>query len=86
MRLRLLASLCLAVVACGSSYTDEDTTANAIAARHEARVLSLCADPDAGTCTPSAVQAHIDLAFCANAREIAAHGGVVIDAGVQCRP
>ena len=78
----------LLLAGCGGSYTDDDTTANTIAARSEARVLAFCASgaEDAGGCTPSKVRAFIDLAYCANARELAAHGAPVPEAGAACRP
>jgi hypothetical protein len=81
MRLPLL--LFLGLAACGG-WSADDTTANTIAARSEARVLDLCAADDAGACTPSRVRAFTLLAFCANARELAAHGAPVSDAGVSC--
>jgi hypothetical protein len=75
---------------CGPSYTPDDTTANTVGARAEARVLQLCAPEmeDAGTCTPSKVRAETDLAYCANARELTVHGAPVPEAGValSCQP
>ncbi len=87
---RTIACMIVMTAACGSSYTADDTTANSIAMRAEARVLQLC-DPsmeDAGTCTPSRVRAETDLALCANMRELMAHGAMVPEAGigVSCRP
>lgn len=62
-------------LACGPTYTPEDSTANAIGRRHTLRLLDLCApgSEDAGTCTPAAVRAHALIVYCANARELAVH-------------
>jgi len=84
--LMLGAALFLSLTGCGGSYSGDDTTANTIAARHEARELELCATDDAGTCTPSMVRAQSTLAYCANARELTAHTAPVPEAGVSCRP
>lgn len=71
---------------CGSSYSDDDTTANTVAARTEANQVSACSMPDAGTCSPAYVRASSTLAYCANARELSAHGKTVPAAptGVTC--
>ena len=76
----------LSLLGCGDSYTADDKAANAIAARHEVRSYDMCSTDDAGTCTAAAVRAHAALAYCANAREIAAHGGQVPEGGVSCQP
>jgi hypothetical protein len=80
--------IALLVIGCGPSYTADDTTANTIAARMEARVLDLCASDDAGTCTPSRVRAFTLLAACANDRELVVHSAPVPDGGalLSCRP
>lgn len=71
----------------GSKYTPDDTTANTIAVREEVRVYELCSG-DAGDCLPSRVRALSLLSACANARELAAHGVPLPDAGVlaSCQP
>ena len=76
----------VSVVGCGGSYTSEDATANSIALRHDQHTHDLCATDDAGTCTPAAVRAHADLAFCADAREVLAHSGTIPEGGIQCQP
>jgi hypothetical protein len=79
------AVLLLLLCSCGASYTSDDTSANTIAAREEARVLDLCAQDDAGTCTPSKVRAFTTLSFCANQRELSAHSAP-FDGGPSCLP
>jgi len=82
MKLCLATTLVLA--GCGASYSADDNTANTIADREESRVLALCATDDAGSCTPSRVRAFLTIAYCANARELSAHGAPVPEAGVSC--
>lgn len=75
--------------ACKSTYPDDDQAANTTAAKAEARIVELCAvdAEDAGLCTPAHVRAFADLAYCANARELAVHGAPVPEAGgLQCQP
>ena len=74
----------LSLAGCGPSYTADDTTANVIATRNEAKVLGMCAADDAGECTPSRVRAFTSLSYCANARELVAHGATMPEAGVTC--
>ena len=76
--------LLLLLPACATSWSDADTQANEIGARNEARVLEMCSG-DAGECAPSRVRAFTLLAFCLNARELAAHAKPV-DGGPACRP
>jgi hypothetical protein len=73
---------------CGPTYSSDDTKANTIAARSEARLYDLCATDDAGTCTPGNVRARAFIAYCANARELLVHRAPVPEAGaeVQCQP
>lgn len=80
------AAAVLSITGCGGSYTSDDTTANTIAARHEARELELCATDDAATCTPGMVRAQSSLAYCANAHELTVHSAPLPEAGVSCRP
>lgn len=68
---------------CATSWTPDDTTANTVGARSEARVLELCSG-DAGGCTPSKVRSFTMLSYCANARELSAHGAP-FDGGPPCR-
>ncbi len=70
---------------CATSWTDADTQANAIGVRSEARVLEMCAGDGGTECTPSRVRAFTLLSYCANMRELAAHGGADPDAGSWCR-
>lgn len=79
------AVLCL-LDGCKDGYTNDDKSANTIGARSESRVLDFCATDDASTCTPSKVRAFTLLSYCANARELAAHGAPVPEAGVACQP
>ena len=82
------AVIAIVLTGCGSSYSADDTTANTIAARQEARLYDLCASDDAGACTPGAVRAHSTLSFCANARELVVHRQPVPEGGVgiSCQP
>lgn len=75
-----------ALVGCGGGFTDDDTTANTVAARTESGQLSACAQDDAGSCSPAYVRASAALAYCANARELAAHGKPAVPgpAGMVC--
>lgn len=77
--------LALLLPACATSWSDADTKANEVGVRNEARVLEMCAEGDAGECTPSRVRAFTLLAFCSNARELAVHAKPV-DGGPSCRP
>lgn len=88
MGLRFWLWLIAAVASCEGcgGYSVEDATANTIAARHEEHTLEMCASDDAGTCVPSIVRAHALLAFCANARELSAHGKPAPDSGAPCKP
>jgi len=61
----VLCVVAAALAGCGSSYTKDDSTSNNVAVRNEAAVLALCAQDDAGTCTPSMVRARTSVAFCA---------------------
>lgn len=86
----LVVCVCVALLlsGCGGSrYTPDDTTANTIAVREEVRVYELCSG-DAGDCLPSRIRALTLLSACANARELAAHGEPLPDAGVlaSCQP
>jgi hypothetical protein len=81
----LLAAASL-LVGCGGGFTSDDTTTNTVAARAEARQLEACAEDDAGACTPSFIRASSALAYCANARALAAHGAPVPEGGVACQP
>ena len=76
----------LSCLGCGSAYTSDDTTANTIGAREESLQLRDCAQDDAGTCMPSRVRARSLLAYCANARELSAHGAPLPEGGPQCTP
>lgn len=86
MTVRALVLVAASLAGCGASYSADDTTANTLAARMEARALDLCATDDAGTCTPSRVRAFATIAYCANARELVVHRAPVPDGGVACRP
>jgi hypothetical protein len=77
-------AIALAMGACASSYTPEDTTANTVSAENEARQLERCAVDDAGGCSPAFMRITAATAYCANARELAAHGAPVPEAGTEC--
>jgi hypothetical protein len=77
----------LGLSACGGGWNAADTTGNTVAARHEGRVLEACVPgSDAGTCTPELVTSHTLVAYCANARQLSAHGAPLPEAGVTCQP
>lgn len=88
MKLGLLLVVAGAAVlaACVGGFTADDTTAVTVAARTEAGQFAACAQDDAGSCSPAYVRASSTLAYCANARELAAHGKptVTAPAGVTC--